>query len=146
MSHGQTGQRQLMEHRGISSPAANPALLLSSAHPQSCWSTRLGAWNTPGSCQRDCRLQRERWEGGTASQRFTTPAAHCRISPAPSQLTQRNKPRSGAGDDLQSFLWEGIFHKGSSWKQPALQNMPFDWPFILVYTANCCRCISYHEN
>lgn len=69
-------------------------------------------------------------------------------SPCPASLTRRNKPLSGSGGDLKSFLLEGISGRGlrkppegSSLYAETLNLIRF---FILVYIANCCRCISYH--
>lgn len=104
-----TGQGHLMEHGapagghgGISSLAANPALPLSSEHPQSCWSSWRGAGNTSSSFQGIAALS-------TGNRARNTPGCSCQeIAALGTQCGAGKTPGSFQRDcRFQSERWEG---------------------------------------
>lgn len=132
-----------MEHRGISSLAANPTLPLSLSllhTPPELLEHPAQGWKHPQLLTEGSQApERELGRGNSL------PKAHCCILPASFHSHKGTSPTQGAGDDLQSFLWEGNLKKAPAGSSLHSKTRDLIGLFILVYTANCCRCIGYHE-
>lgn len=156
-----TGQGQGTEHRapargrapvaaarGDFQPGCEPgpaSLLLT---PPELLERTARGWQHPQTPSEGSQTPEREVGKGNSFPTADAPAAHCCMPPAPSHSHAGTSPAQGMEMTRRASSGKGLQEKGLGSLQveaACTPEMKFDWPFISVYIANCCRCISYRE-